>query len=137
MMELTEDCRIVTESEAAKLCHGRLVYIASPYTHDDYNVVSARYRRVRDFSARMIQSGVVAFSPIAYSHQFAAACDMGGDFAAWEQFDFGMLAPMEVFLVYMDDGWESSIGIAAESVRAEATGIPALYVVPDEEVYDD
>lgn len=131
MMELTEDCRVVTESDAATLCGGKLAYIASPYTHEDDNVVSSRYRRVRDFSARMIRCGVIAFSPIAYSHQFAAACDMGGDFAAWERFDFGMLAPMDIFVVFMDDGWEVSTGIEAESVRASSLGLPVIYVVPD------
>jgi hypothetical protein len=142
MMELTPECRVMTRLDAIEFCRafsankGGMVYVASPYTHPDADVVAARYRRVRDFNGDLIAAGVLAFSPIAFSHQYAQLCGMGGEFAAWERFDFGMLALAGLLLVFMDDGWEHSVGVEAESNKSDALGLPVIYVVPDEPEMD-
>ena len=72
-----------------------MIYIASPYTHDDLAVVKHRYDRVCSFTDRMIAKGFVAFSPIAYCHPIAERIGRATDAATWHNFNMGMLRRAE------------------------------------------
>ena len=47
---------------------GRVIYLASPYTHSDASVRESRFDAACQATAELVRSGQVVFSPIAHGH---------------------------------------------------------------------
>lgn len=105
-----------------------MIYLASPYSHDQPAVRQRRYELARDVTGRLIQVGHVVFSPIVYSHQFAES--HGTEFRAWSFFDLAMIDAASELIVLMIDGWELSKGVWAEVEHAKQKGITVRYMNP-------
>jgi len=103
-------------------------YIASPYSHEDPTVRKKRFYDVSLYTAHLIRSGVVAYSPIAHSHPLAEEFNLEGDFDAWKRQNFGMLSKASMMIVVCLDGWQESKGVTAEIAFARECGIPINYV---------
>ena len=52
-----------------------MIYLASPYTHDDPNVERERYESVCTVCAKFARLGKHVYSPIAHWHPIALAHD--------------------------------------------------------------
>lgn len=120
-----------------------MIYLASPYSHPDKDVIDRRVRQVGYVTAKLIEQGMLVFSPIVHSHpichhvNFVAVHDEHTDFApgnTWLDYDKGMIDKCDALWVLRLDGWEASRGIAAELVHAHATGKPVQYVDYTEDV---
>ena len=109
-----------------------MIYLASPYSHEDASVREDRYRQVCLAAAMLKQQGSVVFSPIAHSHGIALclSSDESKDFAYWSKFDLAILGMCNVLMVLTLLGWDSSVGIRAEIAEARRLGIPVYHLSP-------
>lgn len=107
---------------------GKIIYIASPYSHKFEGKRITRAKQVSQFSAILIKSGLVVFSPISYGHEMTNHSKLPGDFKFWENFCLSFLSKCDEMYVYMMPGWQDSIGIKNEIVYCEKHSIPIKYV---------
>ena len=105
-----------------------LVYLASPYTHDNPEVMDWRYREVCRYAARFVCEGTKLFCPIAHCHPMAAygapQCD--GEF--WARVNEPFLEASTELWVLMLPAWGASKGIWAESQYMLDAGRPVEYI---------
>jgi nucleoside 2-deoxyribosyltransferase len=107
-----------------------MIYLASPYSHSDPAVREARFQQVCRAAAALIRTGHPAFSPIAHSHPIAAY-GLPTDWAYWERdARLHLNASAEVVVLTLD-GWQQSVGIAAEIAIAAELGKPVRYLSPE------
>ena len=125
-----------------------LVYLASPYSATAEQVKSyvgheAALQEIQGSVARMIQqsrysqvcaaaswlldAGVHVFSPIAHSHGIAEAGNMDINWQAWAALDAVVLRRSDVLVVLMIEGWDESVGVAAEINLAQEADLPVIY----------
>lgn len=106
-----------------------MIYLCSPYSHDDPEVRRQRFEAVRRYAADLIQAGQLVFCPIAYSHQFAAEFrDVCPRWDYWKKFDLRMISICSLVAVLKLPGWEASVGVSAEVEFARSLGIPVVYL---------
>ena len=100
-----------------------LVYLASPYTHDDPAVMEERFQAALRYAARLLGQGVNVFSPIAYTHAMVRQ-GLPVDCGFWKQYGQRWLSVCDSMIVLMLDGWEVSTGVNAEIDIMAAAGKP-------------
>lgn len=106
-----------------------VIYIASPYTHENEDIRNLRYNKVSYYVADLVSNGYVAISPITYGHTLLNYKEMPTDFDFWENFCIGLLSKCDIMYVYKLDGWDQSKGVINEIKYAEENNIPIVYVV--------
>ena len=109
--------------------HEPLIYLASPYSHDDAAVRQSRYEAVCRAAGSMIARGLDVYSPIAHSHGIAEHSEHANtSWQDWERLDLAMLCRSDALVVLMLDGWSVSVGVRAELQFAhESMRIPVVY----------
>jgi hypothetical protein len=111
----------------------KLIYLASPYSKYPGGREAA-FKEACAEAARVMQSGVGVFCPIAHSHSIEVeGMDgniMDGDW--WLEQDFTVLSKCDELWVYKMPGWNESYGVEKEIVFALAHNIPIKWV----EYYD-
>jgi len=103
-----------------------LIYLASPYSHEDASVRQERYEIVSRVTALLISRGYVVFSPIAYSHPLNERIDIPVE--DWYRFDRSILEACQELWILTIRGWMFSNGIAKEIQWAKAKGMPIRMV---------
>ena len=112
----------------------KLIYLASPYSHPDPDVLIARVAAVQRATARFIEQGHLVFSPIVHSDPIANLVAFSpinhaeGELSGWMAYDFGFIDKCDAVWVLTIDGWDQSWGVRAEIEYAERTGKPVEYV---------
>ena len=110
----------------------KLVYIASPYFHNDLNIKLARLEANRIAVNVLINNyeEIIPFSPILYQ---SALDEFDNDnlviesCCGWYNFDLIFLKKCDVMKVLKLPGWEQSKGVFMEIGVAKALGIPIEY----------
>ena len=105
-----------------------LIYIASPYSHDDPKIVVDNFWRVSNYCAAAVSNGEVVMSPITYGHTLLEFKDMPSSWEFWTEFCLSILVKCDKLRVLKMDGWEDSKGVEAEISFAKDHGIPVEYV---------
>ena len=107
----------------------KIVYVASPYSHEDPRVEEKRYELVSEAVAGLMKlhPKFYFFSPILHSHVLAREWNIEPD-VGWEIYDLKMLSVSDLLLVFKDEGWEESKGVAAEIEYATKNGIEISYL---------
>lgn len=108
----------------------KLIYVASPYSHDDESVREARFVEVCKASALLLSLGLKVFCPIAHTHPIIKHGNMGYGFEHWKELDALMVYKSDLLLVLMLPGWQLSKGVAAECEMARCCGIGVLHRPP-------
>lgn len=104
-----------------------MIYIASPYSGTPEQMES-RYKAVADYTARMINVGLVVYSPIVHFHHLANEHELPKDFEFWKNINIGMINVSTQLFVLCIDGWKESKGVKGEIEYAVSKGIPVTYV---------
>jgi nucleoside 2-deoxyribosyltransferase len=108
----------------------KIIYLASPYSHTDEQVLQARCRAAQKAAARLMQDGNTVISPIAHSHGIADFLPdnlrLDGDF--WMEQDLPLLARCDEMAVLCLEGWEDSKGLKREIAFASKRGIPISFL---------
>ena len=106
----------------------KLIFISSPYSHTDPNVMHENFEKVSKFAASLIAQGSVAFTPIAYGHTLAGFNkNMPVDWEYWKNFCLTFLQHTDLLIVYKMDGWDKSRGVEEEIRFAQENNIPVIY----------
>ncbi len=105
------------------------IYLASPYTHKDEQVMIFRYKEALKATARLINIGYLVFSPIAHCHPIAVAHELERDYNFWQDYSNSFLSHWaEAVNVLCLPGWMESNGVKAEIIKAQETGLPVYYI---------
>lgn len=104
-----------------------LVYVGTPYTHADPNVMADRFNAVNRFAISLMNDGFFVYSPITHGHPLALEGGLPRDWQFWERQATRMLSVCDVLAVLMIDGWKESKGLAEEIRLATAWGMQIWY----------
>lgn len=107
-----------------------MIYLASPYSDPSPIVREHRFEVAQYFTAYWLKRGTIVFSPIVYCHDLAIAHSLPTDFAFWQNFNEKMLNRATELWVLRLPGWENSIGVNSEILRASALALPVTYHDP-------
>lgn len=108
--------------------HDHYWYIASPYTHPDASIREARFLKVMDFTAWLVNTyRMWAFSPIMHSHQMGLVHKLPHTFDFWLEWNHAMIVPCYGMIILQIEGWNSSKGVMEEISFAESIGKPITY----------
>jgi len=99
-----------------------LIYLASPYTHQNAEVRRYRYTQALRATRLLMLQGRHIWSPIVYTHQLAEA-GMPVEWEFWESFDRAMLSRCQELWVLALDGWRQSRGVQEEVRMARELGL--------------
>ncbi|HEY1066543.1 MAG TPA: DUF1937 family protein, partial [Pirellulales bacterium] len=113
-----------------------LVYLASPYSHPSQDVRQQRFERVSQIAAQiLLDDYVLPFSPIAHSHPIAVYGQMleamTNAWAAWQELDIAFIDRCDAIVVVQLDGWDKSVGVAAEIDYARSRSMAVIYFNPE------
>lgn len=105
-----------------------MIYLASPYSHNDPDVREWRFQQVCRAAAVLMYNGQFVFSPISHTHPIAVHGNLPLGFDYWEEYDRLMLKMCSELVVLMLDGWESSKGVQAEIRIMSELAKPVRYM---------
>jgi hypothetical protein len=106
---------------------GRLIYLASPYSHSDPAVQEARFLAVCAHVADMMRQGEHVYSPVCHTHP-VTRFGLPGDWEYWAEYDKVMLSRCDELAVLCLDGWRESVGVRAEIAIAKEAGMPVRFI---------
>lgn len=104
-----------------------LVYIASPLTHPDPAVLTARQTAAADYAALLVNQGVIAYAPVTYTRLLT---ELGAAPPDWYQFDLHFLARADELRILTLPGWEQSYGVQLERQFAAERNITTAWSGP-------
>lgn len=107
-----------------------ITYLASPYSHDDPEIVEQREHAAAEAAAKLMLDGHVVFSPIAHSHRIADCLPdrFRFDHEFWLTQDLRILESCGLLVVLCLDGWTVSRGVRREIEHAREACIPIVYM---------
>lgn len=109
----------------------KLVYLAAPYSHPDYDVRMHRFRSVTWIASKLMQQGELIYSPITHGHALTMVNRrIPTDWKHWESHCKAVLQACEIVLVATLPGWEESVGVQAELKIASELGIGFKLISP-------
>jgi hypothetical protein len=109
-----------------------LVYLASPYSHKDLEVMKDRYYIACKAAAALMSYNLAVFAPIAHSHPISdyMSPEKRTDFEFWMAQDLPILRRCDELWVLTITGWDISRGVTREIEVAKAAQIPIKYIHP-------
>lgn len=106
----------------------KLFYLASPYSHPEQAVRDERFKVVQKATIDLLlEHNLFLFSPIAYNHPMVEF-DLPTDWNFWQEYDKAFVDHCDALVVLKIDGWEKSVGVAAEVEYSKEIGVPVLYL---------
>lgn len=112
-----------------------MLYLASPYSHPDREVMEDRYHAALFTVARLVRVGQIPYCPIVHFHEVARWHKLPTDAAYWSRINVAMLRLADSLYVLRLDGWDQSVGVRAEIEFAEAYGKPIVFLDQEENLY--
>ena len=107
------------------------IYLASPYTHENPEVVAQRHRDVCKVAGELMKLHKIVFCPIAHTHHIATVCDIHCAWGAlWATQDLYWVGRCDEFGIVMLEGWKESAGVAAEEAFARKHKKTIIYIQP-------
>lgn len=92
-----------------------MIYVASPYTHDNPVVEIKRFLLTEQFCALQMRNCKPVFSPIVYCHELAKKYKLPTDADYWWGFNETFLRRSDELCVLMLKDWQKSKGIELET----------------------
>lgn len=108
-----------------------MIYVASPYSHEDYHVMEKRAKAVTYYCYTQIKEGKNVISPITYGHEVRQAGNLPNDWSFWMNFCLDLLKHCDEIYVLTIDGWNVSKGVREEIEFAKQNNIPITYITLD------
>lgn len=110
-----------------------IIYLASPYTHDDPIIRESRYLLAVRATAFLIRQECIVFSPIVHSHPVAVHLDGDAMVSAyWTQYNEPFMDMCSKMVVLQIAGWEGSRGVQREIAYFVKHNKPIRYLTPFE-----
>lgn len=105
-----------------------MIYLASPYTHEQPTVMERRFRQAAAATFALISRGQIIYSPILHFHPLSDLYEMPKEFNFWQEVNLGMLVKADELCVLTIEGWRESRGVQAEIAFAKERIIPVNYI---------
>lgn len=116
----------------ANLRKAGLVYVATPYSKYPGGIEAAFVEACR-LTAKLVEAGVAAYSPIAHSHPIATRGRIDPyDYAIWLPLNDVIIQRCDALAVLMMDGWDTSYGVDLEVKAFRTAGKPVFFIKPEE-----
>lgn len=90
------------------------IYVASPYTSPDPEVVHDRYLGVMYYTMELLRLRKWAYSPIVHCHEMSRIHMLPTDAMYWMDYNYAMLAAARELHVLCLPGWNKSVGVTGE-----------------------
>ena len=116
----------------AKKTGKEMMYISTPFTHEDPEVEKQRVEEAEDVTCLIIrywEDYVVPFCPIAYTGRLQKKLRPNIN---WLEFDKEFLKLFDSVMVVKMEGWEESVGVNYEIDLARKERKEILYVSPNQ-----
>lgn len=91
-----------------------MIYLASPYAHEDSLVMKTRFLLAEQVTAHFLKNKVWVYSPIVHNHQIGLNYNLEFEHSDWMAFDLDMLRRCESLYVLAIPGWKESRGVGIE-----------------------
>jgi len=91
-----------------------MIYIASPYSDPDLQIMQARFIAARAYAARLTTLQITCYSPIVHFHPMAAYHNLPTGFDFWRPINEEMLSLAKSLHILCLTGWDKSVGVSAE-----------------------
>lgn len=106
---------------------GKMIYVASPYSHPSPAIREYRYREVEKYTADLLRARSWCYSPIVHCHNLSQRFALPFTVDYWSEYNFHMLERSDALHVLKLPGWEDSRGVQAE-IRywSSLGGVPKL-----------
>lgn len=108
-----------------------MIYLASPYSHQDKQVEHQRYTQVQQVMAAFMSTGVNVYSPIVLCHPTALEYNLPTDAKFWENYNNNTIRRCDALWVLCLDGWKESKGVTEEIKFAKLLNLQILFISPD------
>jgi len=102
----------------------KLIYLASPYSHTDPEVVETRFEAALRHASELSMRGKPVFSPIVHTHLMVKVYGLPGDWQTWWPINKEYMLNCGLMLVLKLDGWEQSDGVVKEINFAQSIDLP-------------
>jgi Domain of unknown function (DUF1937) len=112
---------------------GKMVYLASPYSHPDKSVEVERFVaacKACGWLMNNVKDVTMFYSPIAHTHPISLHCVLPGHWQFWATADETVLSRCNAIWVLCIPGWTKSTGVNAEKRIAAKFGLEVRYVIP-------
>lgn len=106
------------------------IYLASPYTHEDPNIMELRYEAAVEKAGELMEEGHIVYSPIAHCHPIAIKHGLPRDFTYWKKHARSFLLWADVLCTLRISGWLTSTGINEEVLIAIKLNKDRYYTYP-------
>ena len=111
-----------------------MLYIASPYRHDDADVRAERFKKVYKYTDYLLQEGFVVYSPIVYTLPLER--NAINPRYGWLHHNLRVLTRCTRMQVLCLDGWRDSEGVHEELMVAWEKGMGVDYVYELGDLYE-
>lgn len=104
------------------------IYLASPYTHDEYEIIQERFMLACRAAAKLMRNGYIVFSPIAHSHSISFYAKLSQfDHEFWFEQNKAYIEWCDELWILDIDGNRESKGIQMEKDYAAKLSKPIKY----------
>lgn len=107
----------------------RMLYLASPYSHDEASVREYRYRAACRATATLLQFGEHVFSPIVHSHPLVEF-GLPNNWEFWSKVDREHIERCDALYILTMPGWSESNGVKRETEWAKELDMPIYHLDP-------
>lgn len=104
-----------------------MIYLASPYTHENPEIVKQRVNIAGQVSAKLLELGIHSISPVVYGQaliEHGQMTDSSWDY--WGKFCGDIMDICDQMYILDIDGWNDSKGIIGETDYMKILGKPVL-----------
>jgi len=98
------------------------IFVISPYTHPDPDVVCDRAKAAEKYLAFLVKNNMVAYSTIAAMHHLTQEHELPTDYEYWKNHCTKMIESAKEVHVLCLDGWKESDGAQDELAIAMNLG---------------
>jgi len=107
-----------------------MIYLASPYSSDDKELVEQRVNAVCRAAGFLMRQGHYIVSPIAHCHSIAMITRLPTDYAYWKRYNHALIDICTEYWILLLSGWQESVGIIGETAYADSIARVVKYVDP-------
>lgn len=107
-----------------------MVYLASPYTHIQPEMMQVRYKHVMEITAHLIRKSIFVFSPIVHCHNMANTYNFPVEYDFWKRYSESAINSCSSLMIAAIDGWKESLGVRSEYNFAVAEGKTIGMITP-------
>ena len=106
------------------------IYLASPYTHENPQVMEERYLAVCLKASQLATEGYFVYSPIAHWHPIAKLYNLPRDWQYWKKMDREAISILDEMRILRLRGWSTSVGLGNEILIAKELHKPYTFINP-------